>query len=358
MTPPPSTLSWPVLQSLTAQDSSSFCSHLADALQALALLRTHQSPVSLTGLAQQYLEDHQLIAESNVPQKPSLSLAALFEAHLKTLQPNQQRSRDGYRWTARHFCQALNPNALVDTLSAEAFRTALDAIPHHVTYNSLRRRLHAVIRWGLKTHQIQNTAALENDPRQVEYQEPCFFLPQQVERIFRIAQKHPGTPAQGIGIRLTLGFFAGMRTAEILRAQWEDIDADVATLRIPKPKGFSQGARPRLVELEPCAVAWIRYWQKWVLSQKGALLGPIIQAPRYFTSWKQHYLSPAHVSWGNHELRNIMRHSYATMHVAAFQNANLTALNLGHSHQSGMLERHYRGLVSHAVAKTYWKIKP
>ena len=53
-----------------------------------------------------------------------------------------------------------------------------------------------------------------------------------------------------------------------------------------------------------------------------------------------------------------MRHTYATMHVAAFRNAPATALNLGHGRSTEMLEEHYRGLVARSTAERYWRIVP
>ena len=55
---------------------------------------------------------------------------------------------------------------------------------------------------------------------------------------------------------------------------------------------------------------------------------------------------------------NVMRHTYATMHVGAFRNAASTALNMGHGHSTDMLEKHYRGLVPKTVAQRYWTIFP
>ena len=46
------------------------------------------------------------------------------------------------------------------------------------------------------------------------------------------------------------------------------------------------------------------------------------------------------------------------MHVGAFRDAAATALNLGHLRGTDLLDRHYRGLVSRAVAETYWRILP
>ena len=61
---------------------------------------------------------------------------------------------------------------------------------------------------------------------------------------------------------------------------------------------------------------------------------------------------------GNCRSGNVMRHTYATMHVAAFRDAAATALNLGHAGGTELLERHYRGIVPKAVADAYWRILP
>ena len=72
------------------------------------------------------------------------------------------------------------------------------------------------------------------------------------------------------------------------------------------------------------------------------------------TDWKRRHLQPLGLSWGNDAYHNVMRHTYATMHVAAFRNAASTALNLGHGHSSEILEKHYRGLARRLDGARYW----
>ena len=74
--------------------------------------------------------------------------------------------------------------------------------------------------------------------------------------------------------------------------------------------------------------------------------------------WKRAKLAPLALSWGNDANHNVMRHTYATMHVAAFRNPGATALNLGHGRSLEKLDRHYKGLYSNAAATAYWKILP
>ena len=162
-----------------------------------------------------------------------------------------------------------------------------------------------------------------------------------VERILRMAEAHPGDHRAAAGMRLSLGFFAGVRSVEAERASWEDLDLDGAVLRIPLPKGFTRGRKPRLVELEPGAVAWLRLWRDWTAAHAGAAAGRIVRDEHELRNWKALRLAPSGLSWTD----NAARHTYATMHVGAFRNAAATALNLGHLRGTDLLDRHYRGLV-------------
>jgi integrase len=55
--------------------------------------------------------------------------------------------------------------------------------------------------------------------------------------------------------------------------------------------------------------------------------------------------------------RNALRHTFASCHLAHFQNAGKTALQLGHT-ESRTLFAHYRELVKSRDAATFWNIFP
>jgi integrase len=55
---------------------------------------------------------------------------------------------------------------------------------------------------------------------------------------------------------------------------------------------------------------------------------------------------------------DVMRHSFASYHLAAHGDANATALQLGHAGAPGVLFDHYRALAKPKDARAFWKIAP
>ena len=327
---------------------------LLDALHALSVLDGVEGAPTLTELV---LARFRADGPPGRPM-PSLALGELFERREAQYRPEQARSRDALRGTSRFLCRALGAGTPVAALSPERIERALARCRAAATANSHIRRLRLAVNWAVRAHLLDASPLRGLAERRVDWKEPAFFPPDRVERIFRTAEAHPGALAGGVGACLALGFFCGVRTAEIHRARWEDLDLDAGTLRIPRPKGATCGAKPRLVELEANAAAWLRLWRDWAAQGGPAPRGPVVPEPFRLKLWKRERLAPAGLSWGNDAAHNVMRHTYATMHVAAFRNAGSTALNLGHGINSAMLERHYRGLVPRAVARSYWEIYP
>jgi integrase len=52
-----------------------------------------------------------------------------------------------------------------------------------------------------------------------------------------------------------------------------------------------------------------------------------------------------------------LRHGFASYHLATFQDAPATALQLGHTN-TAMLYGHYREVVTPETAQAYWSILP
>lgn len=315
-------------------------------------------PPTLTALAAKHLRKERGRARA----MPPLTLSELFERHIARYGLMQTRTIQSMKTTARFFVSRLGADSPVAALAPSDIENALSGKMSACSYNHhltrLRTAVSGAVRAGLMTPEqspVQGIAL-----RRIVWNEPGFLSPGEVEKIFRVSEEHPGAIDSGIGAFLTLGFFAGVRTAEILRARWEDIDlADGGVLRIPRPKGFTRGTRPRIVELEPCAVEWMRLWRDWTLENGGSAAGKMVRDAHDVQNWKAERLLPLGLAWGKGATRNAPRHTYATMHVAAFRNAPATALNLGHGQTSTMLlDRHYRGLASAAEAAPYWRIMP
>ena len=323
---------------------------LLDALHAMAILDDAEAP-TLTELVLSHLRS----ARGRARIRPPLALGELFDLRVARYAPSQTRSISALQCARRFLCSRLGEDRAVETITEDEVAKALARFSDPQSFNSVFRRLRLAFNWAVQAGLVERSPLGRLAPRRIDWREPAHFLPDRVERIFRAAEAHPGPLAGAVGMQLALGFFAGVRTAEIARARWEDIDLDGALLRVPRPKGFTSGHKPRLVELEPCAVAWLRRWREWAGSPA---TGPVVPNPRRLSLWKARHLAPAGLSWGRGGTGNAMRHTYATMHIGAFRDAAATALNLGHRRGTDLLDRHYRGLVPRAVAETYWRILP
>ena len=273
---------------------------LLDALHAMAIMDDDKSP-TLTELVLSHLRS----ARGHARIRPPLALGELFDLRVARYAPSQTRSISALQCARRFLCSRLGEDRAVETITEDEVAKALARFSDPQSFNSVFRRLRLAFNWAVQA-----------------------------------------------------GLVDGVRTAEIARARWEDIDLDGALLRVPRPKGFTSGHKPRLIELEPCAVAWMRRWRDWLVAAGGRASGPVVLNPRRFALWKARRLAPAGDSWGNNAAHNVMRHTYATMHVAAFRDAAATALNLGHAGGTELLERHYRGVVPKSVADAYWRILP
>jgi integrase len=137
--------------------------------------------------------------------------------------------------------------------------------------------------------------------------------------------------------------FAGLRRAELERLDWSEIDFESGLIEVKAEK--SKTAQRRLVKMEPNLCEWLTPVRK--------LKGNV--TPDNFR--RQFDLARVIAGLGKNWKTNALRHSYASYHLAHFDNAALTALQLGH-HDSRITFAHYRELVRPKEAEQYWDIRP
>lgn len=144
---------------------------------------------------------------------------------------------------------------------------------------------------------------------------------------------------------LLLGAFAGIRTEELMRMEWQDIDTEAGTVEVrPGVMKDSGGFLERIVDFTAPLEK-----RKAELKGEGKLV-PIRQ--RDF-----HHLRDAIVAklkwpgWPD----NCLRHSFATYHLAESKNAGKTAYQMGHTSPS-MVLRVYAVPARKADAAAWWAI--
>lgn len=143
---------------------------------------------------------------------------------------------------------------------------------------------------------------------------------------------------------VAIGLFAGLRTAEIARLDWQEIDMKRGFIEITAENAKS--SQRRLVTITPNLRAWLLPCAK--------LSGPVrLSEERHKIRFETARTDAGISDWPN----NAARHSFASYHLALHQDAAKTALQLGHAN-TAVLFQHYRELARPEDGEAYFKITP
>lgn len=143
---------------------------------------------------------------------------------------------------------------------------------------------------------------------------------------------------------IALGLFAGIRRQELCRMDWGELDFEQQLITIAAAK--AKTASRRLIPLRSNLAKWLMpHFRK---------SGPIMPTEMIYRSRLNAAMEVAQIKQWPH---NCLRHSFASYHLAAFQDAAALALEMGHSN-TRMIFEHYRALVPPKEGKRFWKIVP
>jgi integrase len=140
---------------------------------------------------------------------------------------------------------------------------------------------------------------------------------------------------------LALGAFAGLRHAEILRLDWEDVRFAQGFVEVKAKK--AKTAQRRLIPIQPNLQAWLAPYR-----------GRTGKVCRWARVGRLTTALAANV--GLHWPNNGLRHSYASYRLAQCQDAAKVALEMGNT--PFVIFRHYRELVMPQDAAAWWNISP
>jgi integrase len=141
---------------------------------------------------------------------------------------------------------------------------------------------------------------------------------------------------------IAIGAFAGLRRAELERLDWQEVDLQSGLVEVTASKAKS--ARRRFVKTQPNLAKWL---------QPYAQLSGNVTPPNYRELFDAARDTAGIKEWP----QNALRHSFASYHLARFNDAAALALELGHTN-SNLVFQHYRQLVKPKHAERYWKIAP
>lgn len=139
---------------------------------------------------------------------------------------------------------------------------------------------------------------------------------------------------------MVLVLFCGIRVEEVAKLDWNNVNLETRFVEVSAE--FAKKGRRRANVIPDNACEWLR-----LCATKGRI-APANYVKRMHASRK---------AAGINYVQNAMRHSFASYHVAMFQDAPRTAFQLGHPNPT-LLYSTYRELTTKAEAERFWSILP
>lgn len=140
---------------------------------------------------------------------------------------------------------------------------------------------------------------------------------------------------------LVLGGMAGLRSAEILRLKWENVNWPEGVIEI-QGSVAKTGAR-RLAPLVPAAAEWLKGYVD--------ARGPVIGAVKLYERLEK-LSATAEVPWK----QNALRHSFCSYRMATLKDAPRVSYEAGNSVR--IIQRHYDKVVTESQGTTWFSITP
>jgi integrase len=143
---------------------------------------------------------------------------------------------------------------------------------------------------------------------------------------------------------IALGAFAGLRSAEIQRLAWSDIERRPGFIEVAADK--AKTATRRIVPITESLARWLA-----IAPRNGECVWPHKSKNSFFVAMRR--------GADKAKIRskpNALRHSFISYRLAELQDVNRVALEAGNSPQ--MIFRHYRELATPEQARTWFSIAP
>ena len=205
-----------------------------------------------------------------------------------------------------------------------------------VTFNNYRRDLGIMFKAAQKAELIQKNPVVNVDTKVEEHDEATTFTPAQVQKLMTATVEHEA----GMVPYFAIGIFTGLRPEQELRGlDWKDIDLE--NKRIKVTVKTAKRRRRRYVEMSDNLVAWLMPYRDQI--------GKVFWSRSAYENARK----KAGVAWHN----DIMRHSYGSYHVAQYQDAGKTMLQMGHKNMQTLLD-HYVDAKTKEDAAKFWAIMP
>ena len=281
---------------------------------------------------------------SAVPLTTIGTLKLAYDAALK-----KKTLSDDYRVSIakylRRFEEAVGKDAICANLTTQAVVDVLEKMTEGgapKTFDNALGYASTMFNWGVKNKQIAENPLAGAERKRAKKKKPCFSLADTVQAMLLEGMEAPN--ADKYMPWLIIGFFCGIRVAEIGRLTWESIDWEERIILVEEPKGHLNGCPPRVVTLNDTAFAWLTLYRK----DSGSIGGSV----QSFGKWKCKLKSYVKGSY------NVMRHTFGTMHRAKHKDIHKTANELGHYQNIRTSLNYYCTVTKPSNVEAFWALRP
>lgn len=229
----------------------------------------------------------------------------------------------------RQLMATVGPSKLVSEVSTADVSAFLEAQDWaSTTVNGVKAKLSAFFAWAIKRGYCAINPVANIEAIVVDREAPRIFTVEQVHRLLDTAS----VLFPCLLPYLTLGIFCGIRPKELGRDTTR-----ICLERKAVEVGKSKTRDWRIVELSENAIKWLA------------------DRPLYYSRHRfEQLIEAARIEWSP----DVMRHTFASYHLARYQNADKTAHELGHFGSTRMLHRHYKATVTAEDAEIFWRLEP
>jgi len=216
------------------------------------------------------------------------------------------------------------------------------------SYENNRRVIHLLFKFAVSSGYAHENPVAGVDSVKVKNRATQIFTPEEITRLLAAAS------AEFLPC-LAIGAFAGLRSAEIERLEWSDVDLQQRHITVGADK--AKTASRRIVPIPKNLAQWLAdYAERKGKVWTGGWLYKAQQDCAAATEIVGEEVKGVRVEKAVKWKQNALRHSYASYRLAQTQNAAQVALECGNSAQ--MVFRHYRELVTASDAKSWFGIRP
>ena len=271
------------------------------------------------------------ITHKPVPEVVTELLAASVARGLSVRHIDDLRQRLG-RFAAAF---AVNISSLT-TLDVQRWLDGLKLAPQSV--NNFRRVLHAMFAFAETrgytfkgSNPVADVKLLSTSGGDIE-----IYSPDEIAKLLEAA-------SPDFLPMVAIGAFAGLRTSEIQRIGWQDVDLLGGFITVSASKAKTKSRR--LTPIQPNLALWLETCPKRT--------GPVVRLNKdELLAARAACAQASGVAWKP----NALRHSYASYRLAQIQNAGQVSLEMGNS--PAMIFKHYRELVRPTAAAAWFAIVP